>query len=436
MAKLTTDLLKNAMPEPGKRLEFRDDDEGGLIFRVTDKGKRSWSLRYVNAAGEHRRQLIGPFPSINLSKARDEARKIKGAVAVGSDLVGDAKRAKALEDAKRLRTLEGLAEAYFADAEIGLHRTNARGAKRSSTLKEEHRIFEKLVKPTLGALPVSDIKRADIQALVTKLSKGAVSNGRIARNLIRQLMGYALSHEVIEANPAHDIAVVLPPPRERTLTDAELRAVWSACSAPATIKGPALSREMGIAIQLAMVTLQRGGEVIGMQWVEIDRERRLWVIPAIRMKGKRSHAVPLSDLALELLDAAKDLIGGKTYVFQSSRTADGETHFERRAFSRAMNRLTSSLKIDNATPHDMRRTGATNITSERIGIPRFIVSQVLAHAGDTGGSAAVTGRHYDLNDYLPEKRRALDAWSALLREILGMTDRARNVTKLQTGAVG
>lgn len=77
-----------------------------------------------------------------------------------------------------------------------------------------------------------------------------------------------------------------------------------------------------------------------------------------------------------------------------------------------------TLELPPATPHDLRRTGATNLTSERAGVPPFLVSQVLGHAGDTGGAAAVTGRHYDLNDYLVEKRRALDAWEELLTAIV------------------
>ena len=78
----------------------------------------------------------------------------------------------------------------------------------------------------------------------------------------------------------------------------------------------------------------------------------------------------------------------------------------RHALSRAAKRLTTALQIEDATPHDFRRTGSTHITSEGIGIPRFIVSRVLNQTSDTGGAAAVTGV-YDRNEYLPEKRRAL-----------------------------
>jgi hypothetical protein len=85
-----------------------------------------------------------------------------------------------------------------------------------------------------------------------------------------------------------------------------------------------------------------------------------------------------------------------------------------------MKSLTRSVGIDDATAHDFRRTGATNITGERIAIPRFIVSRVLNHISDTGDSAVVTGI-YDRNAYLAEKRRALLAWDALLQEIVGGT---------------
>jgi integrase len=101
----------------------------------------------------------------------------------------------------------------------------------------------------------------------------------------------------------------------------------------------------------------------------------------------------------------------------------------RHAFSRAMKRLTTVLGIVDATPHDFRRTGTTNITGEHIGIPRFIVSRVLNQLSDTGGAAAVTGI-YDRNEYLTEKRRALEAWSALLVEITGDQKRGSNVVQL------
>ena len=431
MVKLTNDMLKNAMPEKGKRLELRDDQEPGLIFRVTDKGIRTWSIRYRNAADEHRRKLIGPYPAISLAKAREEARKIKGTVAFGSDVVAAERFSKAEEKRKRLNTLGGLADAYFDDAALGTHRANAK-AKRESTIAEEKRIYERLVKPEFGGEPLTSITHAAIQAFVTKQSRKAKSNGRHCRNIIRQMMSYAVRLGLIDVNPAHDIAVVMPAAKDKVIPDGDLRAFWSACLQPHEVEDLALSLNMGVALRMAAVTLQRGGEVIGMAWSEIDRNARTWLIPAERMKGGKAHLVPLSDLALRLIDEAVDTAGGNggsAYVFPSPRSEDDQP-MDRRAFTRAMNRIMKALQLDGGTPHDLRRTGATNLTSERVGIPRFIVSQVLAHSSDTGGAAAVTGIHYDLNDYLPEKRRALDAWAVLLEEIVTGKERGSNVVSL------
>lgn len=428
MVKLTNDLLKNAAAEKGKRLELRDDQEPGLIFRVTDKGARTWSIRYRNAAGEQRRKQIGPYPSVSLAKAREEARKIKGTVAGGSDVVAVERLTRAEEKRKRLSTLGGLADAYFDDAALGTHRANAK-PKREGTIAEEKRIYEKLVKPEFGAEPLTSISHAAIQAFVTKQTKKAKSNGRHCRNIIRQMMSYAVRLGLIEVNPAHDIAVVMPAAKETVVVDEDLRAFWNACAQPQEVEDLALSRNMGVALRMAAVTLQRGGEVIGMAWSEIDRNARTWLIPAERMKGGKAHLVPLSDLAMRLLEEAPEGKVKSAYVFPSPRSKD-DIPMDRRAFSRAMNRIMKALELDGATPHDLRRTGATNLTSERVGIPRFIVSQVLAHSSDTGGAAAVTGKHYDLNDYLPEKRRALDAWATLLEQIVSGKARPDNVVNM------
>jgi integrase len=205
-----------------------------------------------------------------------------------------------------------------------------------------------------------------------------------------------------------------------------LRTIWRAASAPASVEDLTMSAAMGLAICLAMVTLQRGGEICGLHAREIDRKGKLWTIPRTRTKNHRIQVVPLSDLALDILDRAFELAlrepratrrsAGKWSGFAfPSRSSDRP--ITRHAFTRAMKRMTNVLRIPDATLHDFRRTGATNITSERIGIPRFIVSRVLNQISDTGGAAAVTGV-YDGNEYLPEKRRALTAWSGLLQEMI------------------
>ncbi len=81
--------------------------------------------------------------------------------------------------------------------------------------------------------------------------------------------------------------------------------------------------------------------------------------------------------------------------------------------------LVKALGITKASPHDLRRTGSTALTSERLGVSPHIRSKVLGHTSDAGGGAAVSSTHYDANSYVAEKRRAIDGWEGLLLEITG-----------------
>ena len=148
-----------------------------------------------------------------------------------------------------------------------------------------------------------------------------------------------------------------------------------------------------------------------------------------RTKNHRTHVVPLPDLAVDLIDKA---IAVRTkdsrYVFSSPRGEDQPVNPQ--ALTRAFIRTREALGLDDMRPHDLRRTGATNLTGEALGFSRFMLSKVLNHTSDTGNSAAVTSV-YDQNEYLTEKRRALEAWSLRLLWIVGGQGRKQNVVSLR-----
>jgi len=359
--------------------------------------------------------------SIGLSKARKLAQAAMGQVAEGVDPAKVKQQAKVTAKAKKLSTVSTLIESYLEDAARGRHKPNGR-PKRLGTLKLEREYFDRVIAPRLGKLPLSSLTRHDVQRLLDEVGGRAPASARHSRNLIRQAYNYAIRRDAAASNPAQFAELPRPHPRERVLTDEELRLIWAAAQNPAAVPGLNMSVGMGLAICLALVTLQRGGEVCGLHASELDREAKLWTIPAERTKNHRTHVVPLSPLALEILAGAFALTGRDTswasFAFPSPRS---DAPMTRHALSRAMKRLTRSVGIEDATAHDFRHTGATNITSERIAIPRFVVSRVLNHISDTGDSAVVTGV-YDRNAYLPEKRRALMAWAALLQEIVEKRD--------------
>jgi integrase len=152
---------------------------------------------------------------------------------------------------------------------------------------------------------------------------------------------------------------------------------------------------------------------------ELDLERGVWVIPAERAKNGRAHSVPLPPASVTLLRSALKLKsrGKSAFVFPSPRDKGASIHPD--ALTRAMGGAMKALGFPLAGPHDLRRTGASRLASERIGVAPFVISQVLNHITDAGGGSATTRRHYNVHLYATEKRRALEAWESLLLETVG-----------------
>lgn len=126
-----------------------------------------------------------------------------------------------------------------------------------------------------------------------------------------------------------------------------------------------------------------------------------------------AHAVTLirEALALQTDDSSP-------FVFPAPWRKLAEKSIEGGALSHALSDIYAALQIESATLHDLRRTGAANMASERLKIAPVVISRVLGHTLDSGGGSMVTARHYAIYDYATEKREALAAWEALLMRIV------------------
>ena len=187
-------------------------------------------------------------------------------------------------------------------------------------------------------------------------------------------------------------------------------------------------------MRLLLATGQRRSEVGDLEWREVDYERKLWVLPRERAKANRAHTVPLSPLSLAILADCPRL---GAHVFASTRSAprggtipiSGWSKYKARldrAAIEALRQLTGDPEatIPEWRLHDLRRTAASLMTER--GVSRLVVSKVLNHA-----EQGVTGRHYDLHEYLPEKRQALDVWGARLAAIVEGREGPDNVVVLE-----
>jgi integrase len=399
-----------------KETRYEVYEGGGFAVRVSPAGGKTW-IWFYRFKGRHRRVTLGEYPAMGLADARlklAEARKL-----LESDIDPGARE---VEQRKAERTAETVAELVEAYLEKW-----ARPRKRSAA--EDERILRKDVVPAWEKRKAKDIARRDVIALLDKIvDRGSPIAANRTLALIRRMFGWALSRDIIGASPC--VAVKAPAKerrRDRVLSADEIAAFWRVLDNPELAMSPAIRR----ALRFQLVTAQRKGEVIAAEWGEFDLDGRVWTIPAAKAKNGMPHRVPLAPLALAILDeveAATGSNGTPRWLFPSPKPITGPDGITTRpitgpAVDHAMRNNREALGLGDATPHDLRRTAASHMTS--IGIGRLVVAKILNHAEP--GVTAV----YDRHSYDAEKRTALDTWSRRLEEIIGTRPDHSNVTPLR-----
>jgi integrase len=426
--------------ESGKRYVLWDTEVSNFGLRVTDTGKISFIvMRRVDGkllrrvVAEHR--VGAEYTEGLLSQAREDARATLRDMSHGVD--PKQKRARAREQA--------LADDERAEKEHAERKANSFGAVAEDFIKRH--VLPKLKSgkdlaaairreliPAWGDRPISEITRRDVVKLLEKV----VDEDRpyAAHHLVAylsKLFNWAIVRDVygLNASPitrgiGKDI-IGAKKPRQRVLSDAELREIWNATEATAYPFGPF--------VRMLLVTGQRLREVANAKWSEFDLDNSLWTIPAGRMKGDAAHEVPLSALALEFLRSLprdeKKRRDPNAYVFSTMGGTAPISGFSKAkiALDRLLAETRAKAALEGEDPtalpgwvfHDLRRTMRTNLSG--LPVPDLVAELVIAHAKP--------GLHkvYDQHAYRDEKKRALDLWAAKLISIVEGTG-GGNVVRL------
>lgn len=441
--KLTSKAVLAAKADPAKRVELWDAVCPGLCLRITSQGAKSWVVRYRTKDGRQPRMTLGTagdnLGDLTLVEARDRASEIRRIARDGGDPAAK-KRAEAAEaKAQTIRTMQDLADNYFELTANGRYRATKRG-KKPATIAAEKRLWEFRLKADLGKRQVEAVRRADVRGILESIADTAPIQSNRALALLRSMFNFAVTRERLSVNPIARLDPVGEEvARERILTDAEIKTLWLGLENTAGLfiekdgeRQPVhVSPAVSLALRLSILTLQRRGEVAGMRRDELRLDEATWLIGGDRMKNGRPHLVPLSPDAVQMIRDALALQDDDSspFVFPSPwRKLDGKP-IDGGALSHALSDIYAALGITGANLHDLRRTGASAMASERLKVAPVVISRVLAHTVDAAGGAAITARHYALYDYATEKRSALCAWANLLGVIV--KGRAANVTPLR-----
>jgi integrase len=404
MTRFTDRFIEALKP---KTARYEVWESRGFGMRVSPRGVKSWVLVYHHA-GRSRRLTLGAYPKMSLAEAHVRLAEARKQLGQGEDPgKGKVEENKAERSAE---TVSDLVEAY-------LERW-ARPRKRSAN--EDERQLRKDVLPRWGRRKAKDIRRRDVTALLDAIvNRGAPIGANRTLAAIRKMFKWALSQDLVEVNPC---AGVMAPAKERrrdrVLNSDEIAALWRALGNPKLSMSPAIR----LALKLQLVTAQRKGrEVIAAEWIEFDLGERVWTIPGEKTKNGLPHRVPLAPLAMQILAEIATVVGRNSrWLFPSPKRIGSS--ITPGAVAEAMLDNREMLGSGDTTPHDLRRTAASHMTS--IGISRLVVSKILNHAEP--GVTAV----YDRHSYDGEKRAALAAWGARLEEIIGVRAEGSNIARL------
>jgi integrase len=289
-------LTAKGWHEPG-----RHTDGDGLHLHVRPDGRAGWVLRF-RLHGRQRDMSLGSYPDVSLKAAREAADAARRSIKAGRDPIRERQRAmqEAAEAASRDRTFRAAME-------------SAIGAREGTWKSEKHRwqwraTLETHALPVLGDLPVAEVTLDDVLRVLRPIWSKTPETASRLRGRIEAVLdhAHALKWRTGE-NPARwrgNLAELLPNPSKLAPVRRQPALPWNQVP---TFMG-ALRERRGMAaraLEFAILTAARTGEVRGMIWGEVDFETRVWTVPAERMKAGETHRVPLSDAALAVLDAVR-----------------------------------------------------------------------------------------------------------------------------------
>jgi integrase len=367
--------VRLALPAGKKDFVWWDDDIAGLGIRIRDGGSRNWIYRY-RIGSKQRSVILGSAKSVPLSLARKNASTLEARVRLGEDPAQDRQQARLEAD----NTFSVLADQFL----------EARKSEwRPTTYTEIKRSLLKYAKP-LHRVPLAAVSQRNVANLLNSLAKDA---GDATANHVRANICSLFSWAIREGIPlpAGNVAAITnkrqEKPRDRVLTDTELKTIWRAL----------LDDEYGTILRLLALTGQRANEIAALRWDEVHDDQI--VLPGERTKNGRTHIVPLSSAAKALLSRIQR--GGRTHVFGRFDTGFQGWHVAKRALVARVGK-----SMPHWTPHDLRRTCATRMAE--LGVQPHIVEAVLNHvSGHKGGVAGI----YNRATYDKEKRDALNLWA-------------------------
>lgn len=383
-ARLSDRQLK-AVKATGKDFVLSDGD--GLQLRVRASGSMMWNFNYREPLTRSRINMaLGPYPDLSLANARKKAVEARELLAQGIDPKAQRNEQRQARLAKTEHTFEKIATAWFELKKDAVTTAYAEDIWRSLTLH----IF-----PSMGTTPLSEITAPMVIKLLRPIeAKGSLETVKRLSQRLNEIMTYGVNSGLIFANPLSGIRAVFKKPKKQNmaaLRPEELSELMM------EIANASIKRTTRCLIEWQLHTMTRPAEAATTRWADIDFDKRIWTIPAERMKKRRPHTIPLTEQALSLLKTLKPHSGHREFVFPADRNP--RTHANSQTANMALKRMGFQ---DRLVSHGMRSMASTILNEH--GWDPELIEVALAHVDKDEVRSA-----YNRADYI-ERRRPMMAW--------------------------
>jgi len=381
---LTNTEIKQARP---RAKEYNLLDGGGLSLRIKPSGTKSWLFNYQIPYTTKRTNMgLGTYPGLSLAGARKKRELARELLANQIDPKEERDKAAAAQTKAHSNTLIFIAGEWFKVKKTKVTESYADDIWNS---------FELHIFPDLGKTPLHKLTAPKAIATIKPVAaKGSYETVKRLCQRLNEVMVYAVNSGVIKDNPLAGISKAFQSPVKRNMPTLKPEQLPELMCALTTANIKLTTRCL---IEWQLNTMVRPSEAAGARWDEIDQDNGLWVIPAERMKRKRSHTVPLTPQALALLDVMKAISVHREFIFPADRNP--RTHCNSQTANMALKRMGFAGKL---VSHGLRALASTTLNEQ--GFDPDVIEAALAHTDSNEVRAA-----YNRADYL-ERRKVMMCW--------------------------
>lgn len=371
---------------------YKSSDGGGLYLEIMPNGRKYWRLKY-RFANKEKRLAIGVYPTISLKEAREKREEAKKLLCDGVDPSQHKKDLKHEQILKTDNSFKKIAHEWHHNQIESWTPHHAKTIMR----RLEADIF-----PFIGDIPINEITAPQLLDILRKIEKrGALDIAKRAKQTTGQIFRYAIAIGRAERDISVDLKGALKTALQKNHNYFKENDLPDFLANLDNYDGELLTQ---FAIKLTLLTFVRTTEIRGAQWQEIDFIKKLWRIPAERMKMRVEHIVPLSNQAIAILERIKNISHNSAFVFPNINNQNKMMSANTMIF--ALYRMGYHSK---ATIHGFRATASTILNEN--GFRSDVIERQLAH-----GERNKVRASYNHASYLSERAEMMQWWADFIDE--------------------